>query len=316
MAAKWLERSVHVVAGKGGVGRTTVACALALRFANDGKRTLLLEVNAPDNAAMALGVQPALDTPREALNNLWVCRMTPRGSMQEYALMVLKFKALYRLVFENDLVKYLLRSIPSLAEFTMLGKSWYHTTEARDGEPKYERIVIDAPATGHAITFLSVARTVANISPKGIMKDAAEKMAQMVESKDDSCMHVVCLAEEMPVNEGLDLIEAARSRLNMDVGIGFINRLLPPLCAPEQRSVIERLDQTARFARPQLRPYLESAALRLDREAFQQEHAARFEKDSGLSTFRVPEFERRATKTDEPVLAPHERLAALLEAAE
>src|SRR5687768_12310316 len=133
------DRRVQIVGGKGGVGRTAVSCALALRSAQLGKRTLLLEVDAPDSAAAFLGVAAAVDEPRQVLDNLWLCRMTPVGALREYALMVLKFKALYNLVFENRMVKYLLRSIPSLGEFTMLGKTWFHTTEQLgDGSLNYD----------------------------------------------------------------------------------------------------------------------------------------------------------------------------------
>lgn len=278
-----LSRRVHVVAGKGGVGRTTIAAALAHKLAREGHRTLLLEVDAPDDAARAMGVQPAVDTPREAFNNLWLCRLTPTGSMKEYALLVLKFKALYNLVFENRLVKYLLRSIPSLGEFTMVGKTWYHSEERReDGAPKYERIVIDAPATGHAITFLSVARTVATVVPAGIMRDFAEKMAALVESKDDACLHVVALPEEMPVNEGLDVLRMCTERVRMAPGLGFVNRMLEERFDAAALEIVERLPEA--FA-----PYVEVAKLRSDREHWQSEHAERFARESALPTIVVPE---------------------------
>lgn len=285
-----LARPFQVVAGKGGVGRTVVSCALALRASRQGLRTLLLEVNAPDSAAERLGVPPSVDDPREVLDNLWLCRMTPRGSMREYALMVLKFKALYALVFENKLVKFLLRSIPSLAEFTMLGKAWYHATETRpDGSPKYERVIVDAPATGHAITFLSVARTVADIVPAGIMKTAAERMAVMVESKESSCIHVVCLPEEMPVNEGLQIVSVAKTRLRMQPGLGIVNRLLPPLVRQEDRELLARLELRA-TKEPGLQAYVLAAKRRADKEAWQQDHAARFARESGLTEARVPDL--------------------------
>ena len=286
-----LERRVQVVAGKGGVGRTLLASAIALRSAERGARTLLLEVNAPDNAAAQLGVAPAIDDPREVLNNLWLCRMTPAGSLHEYALLVLKFKALYNLVFENRLVKYLLRSIPSLAEFTMLGKAWYHTTETfGEHQPRFHRVVIDAPATGHAITFLSAARTVADISPPGVMKQASERMAEMVESARETCLHVACIAEEMPVNEGLDIVQAARARLGMSLGLGFVNRMLPPLLGREEDAEVFQRLAAAAGPEPRLRPYVEAAARRLDREAWQREHADRFRAGCGLPVIEVPDF--------------------------
>jgi len=283
-----LERRVQVVVGKGGVGRTAVASALAMRSARAGHRTLLLEVDAPDNAAAMLGVEPAVDTPREIMNDLWLCRMSPPGSLREYALMVLRFKPLYNLVFENRLVKYLLRSIPSLGEFTMLGKAWFHTTETRaDGSPKYERVIIDAPATGHAVTFLALARLVANVSPPGIMRQAAERMAQMVESDEDTCLHVVALPEEMPVNEAAQLVREAKHRLHMSLGLGFMNRVLPPLVDAEEAEVLARLSDGAG---PDLAPYLAAAARRRDREAWQAEHVRRFVHETQLMTLQLPEL--------------------------
>lgn len=283
-----LQRRVQVVVGKGGVGRTALASALALRAARDGHRTLLLEVDAPDNAAAQLGVSPAVDTPREIMNGLWLCRMTPPGSLREYALMVLRFKPLYNLVFENRLVKYLLRSIPSLGEFTMLGKAWFHTTETRDDDsPRYERVIIDAPATGHAVTFLALARLVADVSPPGIMRQAAERMAEMVESEDEACLHVVTLPEEMPVNEGVQLVREAEHRLKMTPGLGFVNRVLAPLVHEADAEVMSALEAEPA---PEVAPYLTAARRRRDREGWQREHIARFVDKSGLVTMQLPEL--------------------------
>jgi Mrp family chromosome partitioning ATPase len=294
-----LERPFQVIAGKGGVGRTVLSSAIALRSARDGARTLLLEVNAPDNAARYLEVAPAPEEPRQVAENLWLCRMTPAGAMREYALMVLKFKALYHVVFENRLVKYLLRSIPSLAEFTMLGKAWYHGTERRsDGSPTYQRVVVDAPATGHAITFLSVARVVADTVPSGIMKTAAERMAELVESPSGSCMHIVATPEEMPVNEGLDLVAAARARIRIPPGLAIMNRLLEPLLVPDEESVFARLEENAGRA---VEPFIHAARFRLGREMWQGECSSRFQRASGLPLVRIPAIE--APKVDRGFLA-------------
>lgn len=287
--ARLLDRPFQVVAGKGGVGRTALASAIALRSARAGTRTLLLEVNAPDNAARFLGVAASPDEPREVRDHLWLCRMTPAGSLREYALMILRFRALYRLVFENRLVKYLLRSIPSLAEFTLAGKTWYHAVEKMEGseEPRFERVIVDAPATGHAMTFLSVSRVVADTVPAGIMRTAAERMASLVESKDSTCLHIAALPEEMPVNEALELARFAREQLRMTLGIGFVNRMRPPLLHLGEDEVLQRL---ARSEDAAVRPYVAAAQRRLDLEALQREHAQRFAGQSGLPTICVREL--------------------------
>ena len=272
-ARRRLDRRLQVVLGKGGVGRTLMASAIAKRAADAGQRTLLLEVDAPDSAARQLKVKPAVDQPREVLNNLWLCRMTPDGALKEYAIMTLRFQALYRVVFENRLVKYFLKSIPSLGEFTMLGKAWFHTTETRpDGSPRYDRVVIDAPATGHAITFFSLARLVADAAPPGVMADASQKMAELIEDHALSCFHLVTLPEEMPVNEALELYDAGQQRLHMAPGLGIINRMWSPLLTPAESEWMQRvsIDDEALGALASV------ARRRLLREQAQRAHMHRF----------------------------------------
>ncbi|MBI4817261.1 MAG: ATPase [Deltaproteobacteria bacterium] len=280
--AALLERRVQIVAGKGGVGKSVLASALALRSAQAGHRTLLLEVNGPDATARVLRVKTAPDEPREVRDRLWLCRMTPAGALREYALMVLRFKALYHLVFENRLVRYLLRSIPGLGEFTMMGKAWYHSTETDGALPRFDRLVIDAPATGHAITFLSVARVVADTVPDGVMKDAAEKMARLVEDPEGACLHVAALPEEMAVNEALHLASVARVQLRVATGIGFLNRMLTPLLAPGEARVLDGLTGP-------LAPYARAVQRRLAWEEVQADFAARFRDESGMPVVVVPD---------------------------
>lgn len=292
-------RRVQVVGGKGGVGRTTIACALAVACARRGERTLLLEVNASSSAARRLGVAPANDTPREVLNNLWLCNMTPEGSLREYALLILRFRALYNLVFENRLVKYLLRSIPSLAEVTMAGKFWYHAQERRpDGRPRFDRVILDAPATGHAITFLGVSRVVADLAPGGRMKREVSQMAELIESRD-TCLHIVTRPEEMPVNEAIDLEEAARSRLRMSLGRGFANLAPSEWLSPSERGILRRVR-----VEPETEPYLRAAHARLSRTERAEAELARLRERSRLVYSDVPNFHRLAPGLDglEPVI--------------
>lgn len=287
-----LNRRFQVIGGKGGVGRSSVAIALAMRAARLGQRSLILEVAPSEGVFERLGRRPAFNDPVLIADRLWVCRMTPEHAMSEYALMVLRFKALYNLVFENRLVRYMLHSIPSLGEFTMLGKVWHHATERlTTGEPRFDRVFVDLPATGHAITFLSVARVVAEVSPPGRMKEAAGLMADLVESKTDSCMHVVTLAEEMPVNEALDLCAMAQNRVGIPLGLGIVNRLLPPLLREGQEAVEAEL---LKSRDPKLRPYAEIAGRRVAREALQSIHLERFLRVSGLPWIGLLEEEAPA----------------------
>lgn len=280
-----LEKRVQVVGGKGGVGRSTLACGLAWKFAEAGHRTLLLEVDTHDEASSVLGVEPARDTPREVFNNLWLCNMTPAGSLEEYAVMVLRFKTLYRIVFENRLVKYLLRSIPSLGEFTMAGKFWFHTAEVDDrGYPKYDRIILDAPATGHALTFLSVSRVVADLAPSGRMQFEATRMAEMIES-EQTCLHIVTQPEEMPVNEALELEAAMTARLRMQPGVMFLNRYSTEGLGAESGAVLDRLDEDARWT-----PWIRAGRSALARQRLAAQEAHRLEEGTRMPIVCIPEL--------------------------
>ncbi|MHB8879740.1 MAG: ArsA family ATPase, partial [Myxococcaceae bacterium] len=200
------DKRLLIVSGNGGVGKSTVAAALAVASARAGLRTLVCEVNAKERVTVFLGkpeVGPAIGLLEE---NLWAIDIRPNEAMREYALMILKFESVYNAVFENRLVRYFLRFIPSLQELVMLGKILFHLQEKRaDGSWRFERIVVDAPATGHAISFLSVPQVILDTVPPGPMSHEAKKMRDLLVDPAISAAVLVSLPEEMPVNETIDL---------------------------------------------------------------------------------------------------------------
>ena len=203
------QQRLWVVSGKGGVGKSTVAAALALA---SERITYLLE--RPEAGA----------EPRQLEQNLWAVNVQPAEAMREYALMVLRFQAVYRAVFENRFVRYFLRFIPSLQELVMLGKVLYHLQEKHpDGRWKWDRIVMDAPATGHAISFLNVPQTILDTVPPGPMAREAQKMLDLLVDPKVTASVLVSLPEEMPVNETIDLHRALTGDLKIKTGAGVLN---------------------------------------------------------------------------------------------
>lgn len=228
-----------IVTGKGGVGKTTLSAALALGSAQRGLKTLVCEVNTKERVTTLLGrpeVGPEIGSLEE---NLWAVNLRPAESMREYALMVVKFESIYNAVFENRLVRYFLRFVPSLQELVMLGKVLFHLREKRkDGSYRFDRIIIDAPATGHAITFLSVPQVLLDTVPPGPLYNDAVWMKDLLTDPKVTGTVLVSLPEELPVNETLELHQALTQRVKLTTAAVVLNSYVASRYTAEDRAAL------------------------------------------------------------------------------
>ena len=223
-----LDRRFVVIGGKGGVGRTTTATALAALLARHGQRVLLAHVRTRQYVHRMLGCEPLTDQIREVLPNLWAVNMNPRAALREHGLMVLRFKAVYKAVLENRLVRYFLRAIPALDEYSMLGKAWYHTTEVMpDGSPRFDTVVFDGPATGHLVTMLRIPRVIVDTVPAGPLRRDARSVLDLLTDPRRCVLWIVTLAEEMAASEAVELYQAAVSDLKVVPDRVVVNAVYP-----------------------------------------------------------------------------------------
>lgn len=222
------KKRLIIVTGKGGVGRTTISAALALMLARRGRRTLLYQANAKGKLAQLLAVPPIDDRITRVRDRLWAVNTNPDAALHEYGLMVLRFERVYRMVFENRIAKALIRAIPGLDDYSIVGKMWFHTTEEEaEGEPRWPTIVFDAPATGHAVTMLKIPRAILDAVPEGPLTRDAVKVRQLLEDASRTAVVLVTLAEEMPVNESIELYEKLSRDVGMNVPYVIANQLYP-----------------------------------------------------------------------------------------
>lgn len=235
-----LDRRFLFVVGKGGVGKTTVATGLALAASRRGKKVLLALVNCQERVSRLLGTEPIGPEIRTIGENLDAVNMTPDAALEEYGLMILKVRAVYNAVFKNRLVRAFLKGTPGLEAWSMLGKAFYHACPPR-GEPDYDLVIVDAPATGHALDMLRVPFVIESIAPPGILRRDAARAVDMFRDPERAGAVLVTLPEYMPASETIELADALSNELRVPILHLVINRVLSVLFAEKERPVLETL---------------------------------------------------------------------------
>lgn len=222
-----LEKRLILVCGKGGVGRSTVAASVAAATARRGRKTLLFEANASDRFGEYFG-KPPLDAAIAPLApNLFGVNTSPAAALEEYGLMILRFKTVYEMVFENRLTKAFLRAIPGLDDYALLGKAWFHTEEEKRGRPVWDTLVFDLPASGHSVNMLRVPWVIGETVPDGPLTRDARKVQQLLRDPVRTGIVLVTLAEEMPANEARDLTARFDQLMGLRPSHLVVNQLYP-----------------------------------------------------------------------------------------
>lgn len=255
---------LQIVTGKGGVGKTVVATTLALLEAEAGHTTLLAEAHGGGRVTSLLGLPPSGAEITQVRPNLFVVDMNPRAAIHEYARLIFRFESLVNAVFENATVRRFLRLIPSLGELVMLGKIWFHEQEQGEHGPRFDRIILDAPATGHALAMLRAPSLVAAAVPPGPLRDITRNLSILLRDPERTALQLVTTPEEMPVAETLELLHQAQEELGLRVGRLFINQRLTPLAHAALRHLAAKGDVP-------LQAVAESLALREQRRMSQEE---------------------------------------------
>jgi len=194
---------------------------------------------------------------------------------------VLRYKAIYSAVFENRVVRYFIRALPSLPEIVMLGKIWWHVTQDRDesGRLRWDVVILDAPATGHGISLLRTPQTILDLVEEGPLVRDMKAMQAMLVDPNTTAVNIVTLPEEMPTNEAIELQQALAG---FPGGRVLLNGYTSPRFTADERSSLNDSDsQELNAARRSARIYGE----RQDLSAFYED---RLRKGLPLPMTRLP----------------------------
>jgi len=286
-----------IVTGKGGVGKTTVCAAEALALAHKGKRVLVAMCNAKERLSTMLGSELIGPEVTPVAPNVWAVNMDPTRALEEYGAMMLKSRALYKLLFDNKYVRTFFRAVPGMQEWTLLGKAWWHTTELRaDGSPLYDVVILDAPATGHGLDMLRVPKVILDVVPPGLLRRDAERAWQLFQDPNNCAVVLVTLPEEMPTTETIELAQALRDELKLPIGKIVVNCVLPPLFSRDERSALEAVPSGPIASAPDAA--VMAGRCRAMRESVQASALARLAKELPVSPSFLPQlFEDAAQPT-------------------
>jgi anion-transporting ArsA/GET3 family ATPase len=283
----WLadDRRFVFVTGKGGVGKTTVTAALARAVAGRGRRVLVAMCNAKERISTMFGCDPIGPSIAPVAAGIWAVNIDPEEAFAEYGQMVLKVPGLYRAVFQNRYVRSFLPAVPGLAEWAILGKAWFHTTEMLpDGRPRFDLVLLDAPATGHGLDMLRVPKVIIEVVPPGVLRRDAERAWTLFQNPLLTAVVVVTVPEELPTTETLELVAAVRGELNMPLGALVINNVVPTLFSDEERDQLIA-SGTERAAPPGI---VGAAVRRAQKERLQAESFERLRAIGDLSHIELP----------------------------
>jgi anion-transporting ArsA/GET3 family ATPase len=236
-----LDKRLVIVTGKGGVGKSTVALAMGLAAAGEGRRTIVCEVSSQEHTSQVFHRAEVGFHEVEMAENLWAISIDPDEAMREYVLLQLRVRAMRDLLFRSRIFTYLAAATPGLRELVTIGKIWEVAQPDRRVKKgrEYDLVIVDAPATGHGVAFLQTPHTFANVARVGPIKAQAQALETFIVNQRKTGVAIVALPEEMPVNE----TAALERTLTEDVGVAvdrvYVNGLYPERFAKPEVELME-----------------------------------------------------------------------------
>jgi anion-transporting ArsA/GET3 family ATPase len=239
---------LHIVTGKGGTGKTTVAGALALALASGGRRVLVLEVEERQGIAQLFDTPPLpYEERRMAVaaggGEVYALAVDAQEALLEYLDLFYKMGRAGRALKKVGAIDFATTVAPGLRDVLLTGKAYEAVRQRRSGRRTYDAVILDAPPTGRITRFLNVNSEVAGLAKVGPVRKQADSIMGLLRSTQ-TCIHLVTLLEEMPVQETADAVAELRS-VGLPVSSVIVNMIRRPGMRPADLTAASKglLDQ-------------------------------------------------------------------------
>ena len=275
-----LDRRLLFVTGKGGVGKSSISAALGLLAAQQGKRTLVCEVDAKGNLADFLECGPTSFEPTEVGPGLEAMAMSTEESLKEYLSLQLKIPLLARVGPLARTFDFVATAAPGVKEILTVGKLCWEVRERT-----YDLVVVDAPATGHVVAQLAAPQAINELVKVGRVQDQTRWMTEILSDPVQTGAVIVAAPEEMPVSESLELAERISAETSVDLAAVIVNKVLPELFGRGEEEIFEALgepphvDDLAVAVGGPVEPVLDGARLAVSLRRTRAAHLARLRQE-------------------------------------
>lgn len=280
------DKRLVFVTGKGGVGKSTVAMALGIAAARRGLRTIVAELSGQARAAETFGVAAAPGRELELTDHLHALSVDVPTAMEEY--LHERAGRVGDLLAASRAFHAFTSATPGMRELLSIGKVWELAQDRRrvDKARPYDLVIVDAPATGHALGALRAPRTFGEIARVGPIAHQGRTIDATLTDPAQTAVVAVALPEEMPVTETLALQDGLRDVLGLELAQVVVNACLPERIGPRQARSVE--DALAQAQTPVVHAALRAAVAEHARASLQQEQVARLAEGIGRAPLALP----------------------------